>query len=389
MFKEIIKCTQYDLMRAKAKIGQMYFVTDSRVLYKDNGNSVEQRLRFNAVILHTDSERVNSIKPIIGKFYYVEETNCLWLFDTRWVLKIGDTTNYNTYYAGEYISPIVNVDESITGAYGDTIIDNNGLLGEGSVVVRDTNRIARGIFKSNLTYNRVELKSYLDDGFLFIPNAHLPYNDLSTSLGALHLTVEKEDTVNGINLNLNGSAHYYGNWNNYGNMFLIQEDTNSTIYPDYVPINDYEIVKYYITCTKQVDIMNVTTHIVVRPISDSVAIAHIISINDENSSSVVQNNMGELIFTNSGQVVDNTTIECKRRIIDDNEYRVSQYTFDNYGESIVIKQHKESVIMEVEIGETWADESSNNTISVNKWVKDKVLTSSEIETDESYIHRIT
>ena len=83
MFKEIIKCTQYDLMRAKAKVGQMYFVTDSRLLYKDNSNSIAQRLVFNAVILHTESERINSIKPVIGKFYYVEETNSLWLFDTR------------------------------------------------------------------------------------------------------------------------------------------------------------------------------------------------------------------------------------------------------------------------------------------------------------------
>lgn len=389
MFKEIIKCTQYDLMRAKAKVGQMYFVTDSRLLYKDNGNSIAQRLVFNAIILHTESERINSIKPIIGKFYYVEETNSLWLFDTRWVLKIGNSTHFNSYYAGEYISPVINVDESITGKNGDKIIDNNGLLGDGSVVIRDNNRIVRATIKSDNNYNNVTIKSYLDDGFLLIPNAHLPYNDLSTSLGALHLTVEKKDTINGLNLNLNGSAHYYGNWNNYGNMFLIQKDTNNNIYPDYIPVNDYEIVKYYITCTKQVDIMYVTTHIVIRPISDSVAIAHIISINDENSNSVVQNDMGELIFTNSGEIVDNTTIECKRRIINNNEYRISQYTFDSYGESITIKQHKESIYMEVEIGETWADNSSNNTISVDKWVKDKVLTSREIETDESYIHRIT
>lgn len=389
MFKEIIKCTQYDLMRAKAKVGQMYFVTDSRLLYKDNGNSIAQRLVFNAVILHTESERINSIKPVIGKFYYVEETNSLWLFDTRWVLKIGNSAHFNTYYAGEYISPVINVDESITGKNGDKIIDNNGLLGDGSVVIRDNNRIVRATIKSDNIYNNVTIKSYLDDGFLLIPNAHLPYNDLSTSLGALHLTVEKKDTINGLNLNLNGSAHYYGNWNNYGNMFLIQKDNNNDIYPDYIPVNDYEIVKYYITCTKHVDIMYVTTHIVIRPISDSVAIAHIISINDENSNSVVQNDMGELIFTNSGEIVDNTTIECKRRIINNNEYRISQYTFDTYGDSIIIKQHKESISMEVEIGETWADNSSNNTISVNKWVKDKVLTSREIKTDESYIHRIT
>lgn len=389
MFKEIIKCTQYDLMRAKAKVGQMYFVTDSRVLYKDNGNNVEQRLVFNAVILHTESERLNSIKPTIGKFYYVEETNSLWLFDTRWVLKVGDTTNYNTYYAGEHVSPVINIDEQITGANGDKIIDNNGLLGEGSVVVRDINRIVRGLLKADNAYNNLTIKSYLDDGFLFIPNGHLPYNDLSTSLGALHLTVEKKDTNNALNLNLNGSAHYYGTWNNYGNMFLIQEDTNAVIYPDYVPINDYELIKFYITSTKKIDAHTVTSHIIIRPISDSLALAHIISVNDENSNSVVQNDLGELIFTNSGDVVDNQTIECRRKINDTGDCRISQYTFDTYNDTITIKQNKESILLEVEIGETWADDSSNNTITVKRWIKDKVLTSSEIEGDDSYIHRIT
>ncbi len=389
MFKDIIKCTQYDLLRAKAKAGQMYFVTDSRVLYKDNGNSTAQRLRFNAVILHTDAERLNSIKPTIGKFYYVEETNSLWLFDTRWVLKIGNTMAYNTYYAGDYVSPVINVETSISGPTGDVIIDNNGLLGDGSVVIRDINRITRAVEKSNLTYNRIELKSYLDDGFLFIPNAHLPYNDLSTSLGALHLTVEKNEINNATNLDLNGAAHYYGTWNNYGNMYLIQKDNDGIIPADYVPINEYELVKFYITSIKQGDEGLITNHIIIRPVSDSLAIFQIVSILDENSSSVVQNDMGELIFTNSGAVIENVMYECTRRIMtNDDEYKC-EYILDTHGVIITISQSKNSMLYDATLPSMWTDNNEANSIRSDKWIKDKVLTNSEIDTTESYIKRIT
>lgn len=378
MFKTILKCTQYDLMRAKAKSGQMYFATDSRTLYKDNGNNVEQRLRFNAVILNNENERLRHIKPIIGKFYYVEETNSLWLFDTRWVLKIGNDVEYNAYYADDYISPIINTDNYISGANGDKIIDNNGLLGNGSVVIRDANRINRGIFYSNTSHNQLEIRSYLDDGFLFIPNSHLPYNDLSTSLGALHLTVDRKDN-NSTGLDLNGCAHYHGTWNNYGEMYLIQNDNDSITHPDYVPINDYEIVKFYINCTKQDDLSKITTHIIIRPISDSLAIVHILSIKDEDSKSVVRNDMGELIFTSSGDVINDVTCECKRKITNNGSYRISQYMIDSFDEIITIKQNKNSTNIEVDIGKTWTDEPSSIDISVKRWIKDKVLTISELE----------
>lgn len=373
MFNTIIKCSQYDLMRAKAKMGQMYFVTDSRILYKDNGNNIEQRLIFNAVILHTDAERLNSVKPTVGKFYYVEETNALWLFDTRWVLKIGNTVAYNTYYAGNYVSPVINVESTITGSSGDKIIDNNGLLGDGSLVIRDINRIVRGTEKANLTYNRLELTSYLDDGFLFIPNAHLPYNDLSKSLGALHLTVEKNDVNTITNLQLNGAAHYYGTWNNYGNMYLIQKD-ESRVTPDYIPDNECEIVKFYVTSTKETPDGLVTNHIVLRPISESTAAFHIISILDENSKSVVQNDMGELIYTGDGSILENISYECTREILKDNNKYACRYILDTHGEIITISQAKTSTLYEITMPDRWIDENQHVTAYSNKWFKDKVLT---------------
>ena len=365
-------------MRAKAKSGQMYYATDIRKLYKDFGDNIEQRLVFNAVILHTDAERLRHIKPIVGKFYYVEETNCLWLFDTRWVLKIAESAIYNAYYADEYISPIINTDNEISGLNGDKILDNNGLLGDGSVIVRDTNRINRGMLKSNTNNSQLEVKSYLDDGVLFIPNAHLPYNNLSKSLGALHLTVEKKDMTNLDELNLNGSAHYYGNWNNYGDMYVVQKDKDNVIYPDYIPTDECDIVKFYITCTRQVADTKNVTYMVIRPMSESRAMVHILTTTDSNNS-VVQNDMGELIFTQSGDIIDNCIIECTRKITNNANYKISQYIIDNYNETIIIKQDRETIVPEVEIGDTWADDKSDTTILVNRWVKDKVLTKGILE----------
>ena len=232
----------------------MYYCTDSRILYKDHGPAIQNRLRFNATILQTDNQRVNDIKPTVGKFYYVIESNSLWLFDTRWVLKIGDNTAYNTYgieysqtYNGQYYTPVINTDTSISGIYGDKIIDNNGLLGDGSVVIRDTNRINRGQISADNVYQQLVVESKLDNGFLFIPNGHMPYKDLSTSFGALHLTVDKKlvDELNDYS-EFQGCAHYYGTWHNYGDMYVIEKNKYPMVKANFTPSVNSQIFKYSI-----------------------------------------------------------------------------------------------------------------------------------------------
>ena len=298
----------YDLMRTKPKIGQLYFLTDSRVLYKDFGNDLSQRLRFNAIVLYSDNDRQFNVRPEPGKFYYVEESNSLWLYDTRWVLKIGSGLQYNTYAIdGGIMSPVINTDESVTGINGDKIIDNNGLLGNGSVVIRDVNRMTQGIIESDSLNSYLIYKSFKQNGMLFLPDASLPYNDLSTSLGALHLTIEHYESND--DLKLKGNAYYYGDWNNAGNMYVIKKINSNNIYPDYNPANDEETVKYYIECSKTETepninegtssiVKNVKTYFSIRPISNHSAYIHIISFYDDNINSVVKNDLGELIFTN-------------------------------------------------------------------------------------------
>lgn len=378
----------YDLMRAKPKIGQLYFLTDSRVLYKDFGNDLSQRLRFNAIVLYSDNDRQFNVRPEPGKFYYVEESNSLWLYDTRWVLKIGSGSQYNTYTInGGIMSPVINTDESVTGINGDKIIDNNGLLGNGSVVIRDANRMTQGIIESDSLNSYLIYKSFKQNGMLFLPDASLPYNDLSTSLGALHLTIEHYESNN--DLKLKGNAYYYGDWNNAGNIYIIKKINSNNIYPDYNPTNDEEIVKYYIECSKTKTepnlndttssiIKNVKTYFSIRPISDHSAYIHIISFYDDNINSVIKNDLGELIFTNRNELILDETLECNRETYIEKKKHISKYILDKYNDNIIIEQ-EESGIMTCVISELWKDKDKEAKLSIDMWKKFRVLTTEDLE----------
>ncbi len=396
MLREIIKCMNYDLMRAKPKVGQLYFLTDSRVLYKDFGNDLSQRLRFNAVILYSDNDRQFNVRPEPGKFYYVEESNSLWLYDTRWVLKIGSEIQYNTYTnVGGTISPVINNDESITGINGDKIIDNNGLLGNGSVVIRDINRMSQGMIESDSLNSYLMFKSFKQNGMLFIPDASLPYNDLSTSLGALHLTVEHYETNS--DLKLKGNAYYYGDWNNAGEMYIIKKANVNDIYPDYNPTNDEELVKYYIECSKTTinqDLStnisvtkNVKTYFSIRPISNHSAYIHIISFYDDNINSVVKNDLGELIFTNRNELLLDETLECIRNTYIEKKKHVSKYTLDKYDDTLILEQEENGQLNCV-ISENWMDKDNTPILSVDMWKKYRVMTTEEAIDNNVYIHRV-
>lgn len=392
MAKTIIKCMNYDLMRAKPKLGQIYFLTDSRVLYKDYGNDVSQRLRFNANVLYSENDRQFNIRPETGKFYYVEDSNSLWLYDTRWVLKIGDNNQYNTYTnIGGTLSPVINTNETISNTNGDKIIDNNGLLGNGSIVIRDINRISQGIIESDNMDNYLVYKSFKENGMLFLPDARLPYNDLSTSLGALHLTVDHIESNDGIDLK--GNAYYYGDWNNAGNIYSIKKINVNNIYPDYNPSSDLEMLKYYIECSKtnteSIDnsSKNIKTYFSIRPISNHSAYIHIISFYDDKSNSVVKNDIGELIFTNNNELITNEIIECVRMTSIEKKKHISKYILDKYDDTIIIEQ-EENNIMKCIISDLWLDKDKEAKLSMDMWKKYKVLTSEETIKNDKHIKRI-
>jgi len=379
LFRSIIRCNQFDMIHVTPKAGQLYFTVDSRLLFKDNGPNLEQRLRFNAVILNTDFERTTTIRPEVGRFYYVDETNSLWLFDTRWILKVGNTTSFNAFSTYNTLSPVINMDESITNATGDRIIDNNGLLSDGSVVIRDTNRIIRGRLNANTVYNELQFNSYLDNGFVFVPMANLPYDDLTSSFGSLRLTNSK--TPNDSNgFDIQGESYYYGEWNNFGQMYIVLRDELSPIYPDETPINNKEIIKSFIT-TRKTEIIDgnsqvIVTYLTIRPISTNQGIIQIISLYNENLNSVIMNDMGELIFTNNGSLLDNTTITCDRSLRIDDNVHIAEYVLEQYGVTLTLK--KDDTGETAIVPDIWFDNSHPTLINTKRWLKKRVLTEDDL-----------
>ena len=218
----IMKASRYDLLNLPIKEGQIYFLTDNWVLYKDYGNTINQRSLLPAMVINTDSERLNKIRPVNGVNYYVVETNSLWCFDARWVLKDGDTSQYNTYtYSGNNaMSPVIINDEYIQTEAGDRIIDNNGLLGDGSVVIRDDNRIRRGMIRSSVNKRRLELTSYLDNGIVIRPFGTAISDEDRDNVGSLSLNVDLGSWSNGafVGSLYKGVANYKGDLNIDGDM---------------------------------------------------------------------------------------------------------------------------------------------------------------------------
>lgn len=401
MARQIIKCNQYDLFNTTPVTGQIYFCTDSRVLYKDNGPAKDSRSRFNAIVCNSDNDRLNNIKPVVGKFYYVVNTNQLWLFDTRWVLKIGSSSQYNAYainnsaqYGGNVITPVINSDETIVGVDGDKIIDNNGLLGDGSVAIRDSNRIIRGLTKVDNTNQQLTFSSYLDNGFLFIPNANLPYKDLSTSLGALHLTVDRDISDINQELDLSGQAYYYGTWNNYGDMYLINRDNSSySAGIDYTPNLDKVIVKLFFTSSFSTkdeldEEVQMKSFITIRPISSTAAVANVVILKESDATSVTYNDVGELLYTDSGSLEENKIIDCKRNITYENGYVYCSYIFPDYDNAKIIVRQRDSISL-VTMPEIWSDTGECDDFKMSTWTKHKVLTDADIDIADNdyYIKR--
>jgi hypothetical protein len=61
--------------------GQLIFVTDGRFIALDTGGS---RTTFKQIIcLSTEEQRTGLTTPLTG-FYFIQETNTLWRYDSRW-----------------------------------------------------------------------------------------------------------------------------------------------------------------------------------------------------------------------------------------------------------------------------------------------------------------
>lgn len=219
-------------MITKATAGDYYACTDSRTLYKDLTSSLEDRRIVNAVQLYKDNERAK-IRPVNGRLYYVWETNELWTYDSGWTLKIGRSRDYNGYiYQNGYIKDISPVD-STASEPGTGVLDNNGLLGDGSVVIRDSNRLVKGKIAIDSEDSSLIVSSFLGGGMSFYPNG-------DNTLGSLRIYNKHIDEVTLEILQDKAISWFQGETNGTDD-FYVNID-GGTVEPTEVPIEYNSII---------------------------------------------------------------------------------------------------------------------------------------------------
>lgn len=215
--RQIIRLTEFDLMNTKIKKGNIYVCTDSRKMYEDVTDT--SRILLSVTMIDTEKKRVYDTVPQNNVNYYVWETNELWLWMNSWIKIIGNTT-YPTAY--QYVDGLP---EGIGGS-GCCNPDQNGILGDGSVVIRDVNRIIKGKIYIDETNDNLVISSFLGGGMKLLPNGKMG------ELGSLDI----QET---------GKAWYYGEWNTYDNMYVNFDTENGGEDPSPYPNDEHRYLVYH------------------------------------------------------------------------------------------------------------------------------------------------
>ena len=141
----IIRMTQWDLMHTSINPGNMYMCIDNTTLYYDETEN--KRVVYTYVGVKTVNDLMYNLTPTANTTYYCWEDNSLWLWMNKWIVLWSDRTYPSAYVYTDTgnIDPVYRYDQPLLPA------DDNGLLKDGSVVIRDRNRIIKG-------------KLFIDDG---------------------------------------------------------------------------------------------------------------------------------------------------------------------------------------------------------------------------------
>lgn len=137
----VIRMKKSQMVSVNKVYGQIFYATDEGRMYVDtiDGGRVYDP---SIAVLRTESERLNISHPesFWGTKFYVVETNILFKYiNGSWRIERGRLERQvaQTYYP----------DGKMVNIYNDDV-SNNGILGDGSVVVRDENRTIVGILSA-------------------------------------------------------------------------------------------------------------------------------------------------------------------------------------------------------------------------------------------------
>lgn len=153
----IVRVMSSQLSNVKTEYGRIFYVTDENQLYFDTVDNARVMIS-DVNILATEADRENVIVTLSdrvtnlfyqgsedfqnSRLFYVIETNILYrLINNSWSIvrgTAGGRISAQTYYP----------DGTLVQVYPDDV-STNGILGDGSVVVRDKNRTVCGLIHSN------------------------------------------------------------------------------------------------------------------------------------------------------------------------------------------------------------------------------------------------
>jgi len=192
----ITKLTAYDLICTKISNGNYYVTSDTKQVFYDS-NGIRNPIA--VMMVSTEYERVNNVAPRNGTKYYIWETNSLWTYNNKWILLEGNyAPNPSGYvYTNNLPTPTGDPNE---------VQDNNGLLRDGSVVVRDNNRIIKGklyISKGDAVKKYVLLEeepadwsTNYEDYFIFVDGEYIANDDPTWATDTFYKQQVVVDSVN-------------------------------------------------------------------------------------------------------------------------------------------------------------------------------------------------
>lgn len=163
---KIIRMNNFDLLGTPITQYNMYMCLDTLQLWYDETPS--KRTLYFYIGVDTMNDLHNNLIPTYGKTYYCWESNSLWLWINKWVAIYTDNKYPSAYQNTEGTADSIYLDNQ-----QPTIVDNNGLLRDGSVVIRDPNRIIKGRIYVGKDNDNLIFSSYLGGGIRFLPNGKM------------------------------------------------------------------------------------------------------------------------------------------------------------------------------------------------------------------------
>lgn len=169
IIKRIIRMTEFDQLRTAYTEGNMYMCLDSQKLYYDEPGN--RRVVYFYQGVKTYNDLIYNITPALNTTYYCWEDNSLWLWLNKWIALWSDKTYPSAYVYDDWdhgkINSVYRYDQPLLPA------DDNGLLHDGSVVIRDRQRIIKGKIFVNDGNDNLVISSFLGGGVRILPNGQI------------------------------------------------------------------------------------------------------------------------------------------------------------------------------------------------------------------------